>query len=240
MSSRPKFESIVHFARQHIRSGRWQPGDRAPSENELSVRFGVSRMTARRALDQLAHTGDIVRRRGSGSFIADDSVRSSYLMVRNIADEIRDAGQGYSSRVLQQCEVPCDAEVARALELGRRDTVYYSLMVHLADEHAVQLEYRYVRPDAAPGYLAADLKAETPNQYLQRVRPLVEAKQEVSAVMPTARQCEVLRIGRDEPCLLIARITSGSAGLVSYARILAPSSRYRLAGQLRFSSKVSG
>ena len=239
MSSRPKFQSIVHFARHHIRSGRWRPGDRAPSENELSEQFGVSRMTARRALDQLARAGDIVRRRGAGSFVADDSVRSSYLVVRSIADEVRDNGHSYGSRVLQQRALPCDSEVAAALDVERGATVYHSLIVHLADQQAVQLEYRFVRPDAAPEYLTADLAAETPNQYLQRVCPLVEARQEVAAVLPNAGETQLLGVARDEPCLLIVRITSARRGLVSYARIVAPSSRYRLAGQLRFTTQVA-
>lgn len=215
------------------------PGDRAPSENELSEQFGVSRMTARRALDQLVRSGDIVRRRGAGSFVADASVRSSFLAIRNIADEVHDHGQRYGSRVLKQCAVACDAEVAAALELDRGATVYHSLVVHLADEEAVQLEYRYVRPDAVPQYLEVDLTAETPNHYLQRIWPLVEARQEITAVLPKARQCELLGIRRNEPCLLITRITSGRRGLVSYARILAPSCRYRLAGRLHFTARMS-
>lgn len=237
--TRPKFETIVHFARRRIRSGTWMPGDRAPSENELSERFGVSRMTARRALDQLARAGDIVRRRGAGSFIADDSVRSSFLVIRNIADEVTDNGQRYSSRVVRHCALPCDAEVAAALELARGAIVYHSLIAHLADDEAVQLEYRYVRPDAAPQYLEADLTTETPNHYLQRICPLVEAWQDVAAALPKAKQCELLGIGRNEPCLLITRVTSASHGLVSYARLLAPSSRYRLSGRLHFTSHIS-
>lgn len=239
VSSRPKFETIVDFARRRIRSGRWLPGDRAPSENELSEQFGVSRMTARHALEQLVRSGDIVRRRGAGSFVADASVRSSFLAIRNIADEVHDNGQRYGSRVLRQCALACDAEVAAALELDRGATVYHSLVVHLADEEAVQLEYRYVRPDAVPQYLEVDLTAETPNHYLQRIAPLAEARQEITAVLPKARQCELLGIRRNEPCLLITRITSGSRGLVSYARILAPSSRYRLAGRLHFGVRMS-
>lgn len=234
-----KFETIVRFARRRIRSGAWLPGERAPSENELSAQFGVSRMTARRALDQLAQSGDIVRRRGAGSFIADDSVRSSFLRIRNIADEVGENGQHYGSRVLRQTAVQCDAEVAAALGLRKRASVYHSLIVHLANEHAVQLEYRYVRPDAAPDYLQADLSAETPNHYLQRICPLLEARQEVSAVLPKARQADLLAIPRREPCLLITRVTSARRGLVSYARILAPSSRYRLAGRLHFTRQLA-
>ena len=237
-NSRAKFETIVRFARRRIVSGAWLPGDRAPSENELSVQFGVSRMTARRALDQLARTGDIVRRRGAGSFIADDSVRSSYLVVRNIAEEVRDSGHRYGNQVVRHAAMACDTQTAEALELERGSTVYYSLIIHSADEKPLQLEYRYVRPDAAPEYLAANLAAETPNQYLQRVCPLVEARQEITAALPQADEARLLGIRRREPCLLITRITAAKRGLVSFARILAPSSRYRLAGRLHFTSHI--
>lgn len=238
-TGRSKFETIVHFARRRIRSGTWLPGERAPSENELSEQFGVSRMTARRALDQLAQTGDIVRRRGAGSFIADGSVRSSYLRIRNIAEEVTDAGQLYRSRVERHCAIASDSEVAAALGLKQGAVVHHSLVLHLADEKAVQLEYRYVRPDVVPHYLGVDLTVETPNQYLQRVCPLIEAEQEITATLPRAHESKLLGIRPSEPCLLVMRVTSAKGGLVSYARILAPSSRYRLAGRLHFTSKMS-
>lgn len=235
----PKFAVIVAHARRKIDSGAWRPGDRAPSENELSAAFGVSRMTARRALDQLALDGLIVRRQGAGSFIANNGVRSSFLVIRNIADEIAESGRAYSSRVLRQCTAKASRAVASALEVEIGDVVYHSLIVHCADDVPVQLEYRYVRPDAVPGYVTADLAAETPNQYLQRFCPLTEAYQDVSAGLPSAYQSRVLGLRSRKPCLLISRVTSSGVGLVSYAQILAPVTRYGISGRLRFSSQVS-
>ena len=231
-TSRPKFAAIANFARKKVGSGAWRPGDRVPSENELSDQFGVSRMTARRALDELALDGLIVRRRGSGSYIADGNVRSSFLVIRNIAEEIAESGRAYGSRVLRHCAVRADAEVASALDLATRARVFHSLVVHLADAEPVQLEDRYVRDDVAPDYLEADLATMTPNSYLQRLCPFVEARQEITAVLPSEKQRAALGIDDAEPCLLIKRVTAAKAGLVSFARILAPASRYRLAGQL--------
>lgn len=236
----PKFAAIVAHTRRKIDSGAWRPGDRAPSENELSATFGVSRMTARRALDQLALDGLIVRRQGAGSFIANNGVRSSFLVIRNIADEISESGRGYSSRVLRHCATKASRAVASALEVEIGDVVYHSLIAHCADDVPVQLEYRYVRPNAVPGYITADLAAETPNQYLQRSCPLTEAYQDVTAGLPSAYQSKALGLPRREPCLLITRVTSSGVGLVSYARILAPASRYGISGRLRFSSQVPG
>lgn len=235
---RPKFESIVSYARQKIEAGRWRPGDRVPSENEFSIQFSVSRMTARRALDQLALDGLIVRRRGAGSFIANNGVRSSFLVIRNIAEEIGESGRRYSSQVLRHGVTKASATVAAALEINAGDRVVHSKIVHRADNEPVQLEYRYVREDAAPGYVDVDLAIQTPNQYLQRHCPLTDARQEVTATLPTTSQCEALSIRPGVPCLLISRVTSSHVGLVSYARIIAPAGRYRLAGQLHFTSRL--
>jgi GntR family histidine utilization transcriptional repressor len=229
---RPKFAEIAHFAREKIRKGAWRAGDAAPSENELSARFKVSRMTARRALEELARDGLIVRRQGAGNQIADSSVSSSFLLIRNVAEEVAESGRAYSSRVLKHRAVHASGEVATALKIASGTRVFHSLVVHLADNVPVQLEERYVRADVVPGYLKADFSSETPNNYLQRVCPLVEARQEIAAVLPTAEQQDVLSIKQLEPCLLIRRITAAKAGLVSFVRILAPASRYRLAGEL--------
>lgn len=235
----PKFVAILDYARGQVGSGAWLVGARVPSENELSAMFRVSRMTARRALEQLALDGVIIRKRGAGSFIANNGVRSSFLVIRNIADEIAETGCHYSSRVLRHCPVAATRAVAAALGLDVGEEVYHSLIVHVGDAEPVQLEYRYVRKDAAPGYLRADLSVETPNHYLQSCRPLTDAQQRISAVLPSKVQCRALAIKSDEPCLEITRVTASREGLVSYARILAPAGRYQLAGQLHFSSRVA-
>ena len=233
-----KFQAIVAHGRSQIEVGAWPVESRVPSENELADRFGVSRMTARRALDQLALDGLIVRRRGAGSFVASNGVRSSFLVIRNIADEIAESGRDYSNSVKRHSVIRATRVVADALEVEVGDAVFHSLIVHCADAQPVQLESRYVRPDAAPGYLDADLLRETPNQYLQRSCPLAKAAQEVSAALPTSRECAALQIGPHDPCLEISRVTWSRAGIVSYARILCPARRYRLSGQLHFSSQL--
>lgn len=242
MSARPggkvKFQAIVAHCRGQIEAGSWSVDSKVPSENELADEFRVSRMTARRALDQLALDGFIVRRRGAGSFVAANGVRSSFLEIRNVADEVRESGRAYSSAVLRHCALEATRRVAIALELEPGARVFHSLLVHRADDEPIQLEYRYVRPDAAPGYLEADLATETPNQYLQRVCPLAKAVQDLTAALPTRRECAALGVRPHEPCLLITRVTWARSGLVSYARILCPARRYRLSGQLHFSSQL--
>ena len=67
----PQFALIKQYIQDHIDSGAWPAGTRTPSENELCSMFSVSRMTARRALQELADQGLLLRAPGSGTFVAE-------------------------------------------------------------------------------------------------------------------------------------------------------------------------
>ncbi|MCX7854759.1 MAG: GntR family transcriptional regulator [Anaerolineae bacterium] len=66
----PIYYQIREQLRQQILSGHLKPGDPLPSEAQICALCGVSRMTARMALSQLAHEGLVVRRKGKGTFVA--------------------------------------------------------------------------------------------------------------------------------------------------------------------------
>jgi GntR family transcriptional regulator of arabinose operon len=65
------YERVYHYVLEEIRTERLQAGDRVPSEKDLAERFGVSRITTKRALHMLADAGVLDRHRGKGSFVAE-------------------------------------------------------------------------------------------------------------------------------------------------------------------------
>jgi GntR family transcriptional regulator of arabinose operon len=66
----PKYQQILETLQREILSGRYQPGQKLPSEAALVRRFGTSRITVGRALRELHHAGLIHRRAGSGTYLA--------------------------------------------------------------------------------------------------------------------------------------------------------------------------
>lgn len=64
-----KYTEIVESLRGQIEAGAYRPGDRIPGENELSLRFSVSRPTAARAVRELVSAGLLKRRPGSGTYV---------------------------------------------------------------------------------------------------------------------------------------------------------------------------
>ncbi|MFP5078387.1 histidine utilization repressor [Rhizobium sp. YIM 134829] len=226
------YERVKAEIRARIDSGEWPPQTRVPSENEIVARFGVSRMTAHRALRELASEGLILRIQGRGSFVAPQRHRVGTMGVRNIAEDIRARGGVHRAElVLAQQEI-CGPDLADALEITLGLPVFHSIVVHHEDEVPIQLEDRFVNPKVAPDYLSQDFTAQTPNAYLTAVAPLSRSEQSIEAVAPQPWECRLLAIGRADPCLLVRRRTWSAEKAATAVRLLHPGTRYRLESSL--------
>jgi GntR family histidine utilization transcriptional repressor len=226
--SGPLYAGVKQMILNRIQSGEWPPKHRVPSENELVVELGVSKMTANRALRELANEGELVRIQGVGSFVAERKGYSALFEVRNIADEIAERGHVHEASVVVLARETASPEVADALELEIGGAVFHSLIVHSENGVPVQIEDRFVHPEAAPEYLEQDFTTLTPNVYLTAAAPLSGSEHIVEAAMPQPWECKLLTVLKTEPCLTIRRRTWSARQVVSIARLVYPGHRYRL------------
>jgi GntR family histidine utilization transcriptional repressor len=229
----PLYLKVKRHIKANIDSGKWAAAARVPSENELVKSFGVSRMTANRALKELRDEGVLVRIAGVGSFVADRHARAHPLEIRSIADEIRERGARHRAQVVALERVRAVADLARDFGIAPRSELYCSVIVHFENDRPVQLEDRYVSPRVAPDYLSVDFNLTTPYDYLIEVAPLQEVEHLLRAVMPDERTRRLLAMKRDEPCLLVIRRTWTAGQIASVARLHHPGSRYEMSGRFR-------
>lgn len=224
----PLYVKLKDYVRSRVEAGEWKIGQRVPSENELVDILGVSRMTANRALRELADEGLVVRVRGKGSFVASRKRTSQFQNVPNIADEISRNGGVHSAKIILLRMENCDPDLAEALNVDTGSLAAHSIIMHAEDGVPMQIEDRFVNADFAPDYIKQDFSTATPNGYLTAVAPIVRAEQHIEAVSAQAWECKLLAISRTEPCLLVRRRTWSAKGVVSSVRLLYPGSRYRL------------
>ena len=229
----PAYEQVKGWIRQHIASGAWKPGDPVPSEAALMERFAISRMTANRALRELATEGLVTRVQGSGTRVAQLHRISSQLVIRDIHEEVAERGHVHSTRVLQVRQEKASAEVAGSLGVRKGARIFHSVLVHLENGLPIQYEDRYVNPQAAPDYLAVDFSTVSPTSHLLEHAPLTEASYTIEACLPTAGEARALAIRPTEPCLVMMRRTVSGATVASVARQLYPGSRYSFSGQFQ-------
>lgn len=229
-----KFTQIKQFILKQIESGNWVEHQRIPSENELSEQFSVSRMTARRSLQELTDEGVLNRSKGSGTFVSSFKSQSSLLEIRNIADEVTEAGHLYSAQLISIEKLTADAAIATELDINIGDSAYFSKILHLQNQQPIQLEQRYVNASLVPGYINQDFSLITPHEYLSKEAPLTEATHQIEAVLIEANISTLLAIKAEQPCLQVKRRTWSSQGVVSLAILTSPGDKYRLGGHLKF------
>lgn len=232
-----KFATIKEYIYQKIESGEWPEYHPVSSENALAERFSVSRMTARRALQELCEEGLVTRTRGSGTFVAPLKSQSALLTIRNIADEIALRNHRHHAEVKTLVAEVAPNSVATALQLPVGTEVWHSIIVHYENGQPVQVEDRFVNPTLVPEYLAQDYTQATPHEYLCAVTPLTEASHLIEAVLPSPELMALLQISAGEPCLQIQRRTSCREGVVSQATLTHPGSRFRLGGHMKFNGR---
>ena len=229
-----KFTVIKQYICQKIESGEWEQNRKVPSENELADNFEVSRMTARRALQELTDQGILIRSQGAGTFVATFKSQSSILEIKNIADEIQDRGHLHKAKTICLKQVKPTNDLAILLNIQLSDSVYYSEILHFENNQPIQLEQRYVNAALVPNYIKQDFSVITSHEYLTLEAPLTEATHEIEAVLANVETCELLNIQPSTPCLQVKRRTWSSTGVVSLAILTSPGDKYRLGSRLVF------
>lgn len=239
----PHYLRIKEAITALIAEGKFKPGDRVYSENELVSAFGVSRMTANRALRELMFEGVLTRATGLGTFVSSQRQDVDLLQIRNIADEISGRGRRHTAKVVTADRIKADAAVAQSLDLAAGIEVMHSLIVHLEDDQPIQVEERYVNPIVAPGYLGNDFTRTTPNEYLTKVAPITAFEHFVEAIRPDAKVRKLLGIRPDQPCLRVFRRTWSGEAVVTCALLSYPGDKYRLearSGPARTAALLNG
>lgn len=229
-----RFSRIKAEILRRIEVGEMCPGDKVASENQLAEQYGVSRMTARRALTELVDEGFLLRAQGLGTFVSDHRPMSSMLQIRSIKEEIQQRGHKYHNEVLDMRAVDADEQTAVWLGVDGGAQVFLSQVVHFESGLPVQYEHRLVNPAWAPQYLHQNLTQVTANEYLNQVAPLTEADHSVEAMLSDAVLANQLAMSPGEAVLKISRRTFSHKGIVSYAQLYHPGNRYRLGGHLDF------
>jgi GntR family histidine utilization transcriptional repressor len=227
------YQVVIDYLKRELARGRWTPGELMPSESELVQRFGFSRMTVNRAVKELQTAGLVKRVRGAGTYAAQLHRLSSTLTIRDLHDEIAQRGHTHHAEVHLARQELASVEVAAKLGVAVHAPVFHTIIVHYENLTPLQYEDRFVNPKVAPAYLDVDFVRTTPTHYLLEVAPVWEAQYFIEAGVPTAREARLLKIKRNEPCLMVTRRTANNNAPITFVRLVHPGSRYQIEGAFK-------
>ncbi|HSO19714.1 MAG TPA: GntR family transcriptional regulator [Desulfosarcina sp.] len=182
--------------------------DMLPSENQLAAAFGVSRMTARRALVELENEGLVVRVRGKGTFIKKADPAMGYFVVQPSRTHARSLEVSYATRVLELRALDRPPrEVVRRLDYDGPTVLARRL--HFFDDQPVRYEIRHLRGDLCGSVLFEDLEKVSIHELLvdRLDLPLTRVWQRITAVVLDAETAAVFGETVGHPAFHILRTT---------------------------------
>ena len=139
-SASPLYAQIIERIRQDIIQGAYPVGSRIPAEHELEKRYGVSRVTVRRALQELTDGGMLERKQGKGTFVSQPRSERQDRPLRGFHDECREMGRIPSVKSIRIREIPAQTDDRALLNLGEEASLLEIRRVLAADGEPVILE----------------------------------------------------------------------------------------------------
>jgi GntR family transcriptional regulator len=222
---RSPYRQIADRLRAAIDSGALRPGDRLPSEAELREHYGVARMTARQAIQELRAEGRVVAEHGRGVFVREPApVRR--LASDRFARKHRQAGKaaflaeaeksGVCARdQIEVARVEPRADIRERLHLGDGERVVTRSRRYLADGRPVEIAVSFVPLSIAEGTAIIEIDTGPGGLYarLEDAGHTIDRfVEEVTARMPTAVERRRLELHDGVPVLVVIRTAYDSSG----------------------------
>jgi GntR family transcriptional regulator, N-acetylglucosamine utilization regulator len=211
-------------------TGEWQPGDRLPTERELTHRYGCSLITVRRALTELTREGRLERTRGRGTFVLHQRIDRDLDEPLSFTEEMHARGHDPRTELVAARTEPADQPVATALELKPGAPTLFLERLRLADGEPLLLEQVHLAAERFPGLLATDLEHQSLYAFLsERYDTRISVAREVfEPVLLRTREARLLGCRPRTPALLLEGVAyTGDGTPVEFARTYVRGDRTR-------------
>lgn len=224
----PHYRQIELVLRERVPTMR--PGERLPSDSDLCREFGVSRMTARNAMQRLAEDGLVQRVPGRGTFVVEPPSHRHADRLMAFSHEMERQGRRPSSRLLAREIRPATDAEARALVLSPTDPVVVVRRLRRADGVPIAIETAILVRRTADVVMVANLETGSLHEALARAGlHLRRGNATITAEAATSEDARLLEIGEGDPLLVERRVIADAQGrLVEATESRYPGGRYAL------------
>ena len=207
----PLYFQVASQIESAIERGELRPGQRLDNEIDLAVRFGLSRPTLRKAIEELVAKGLLVRKRGVGTQVVQGQLHRP-VELSSLFDDLTKTQQRPSTRVVSCATVPADDDVSQALSVAVGEPVVAIKRVRFARDEPLAIMHNWLPPDL--GEITKDALSQRGLYELMRsfgVHMRI-ANQRIGAAAATAAQSRLLGVRKGAALLTMERRTYDDTG----------------------------
>ncbi len=159
----PLYHAVKETLRRQIVE-EYQPGDRIPPEADLTIEFGVSQITVRRAIQDLVREGLLYRRQGKGTFVSEPKFAQNLTILNSFTQMVVEQHRTIRSETISITKLSAqEAQKYSALT----PPVLEVVRLRIVDDHPLALNSSYYSIESFPQL--RDLLEENPNMSIYRV-----------------------------------------------------------------------
>lgn len=229
----PLYHQLAQSIEHAITTGVLAPGDRLENELSLTSRLGLSRPTARQAIQELVKKGLLVRKRGVGTQVVRSQFRRDERLS-SLNEDLAKAGRTPSTRLLDFSVGPLEDDVRDALDAAEvTDGSFVKIRrLRLADEVplAILTNYLPTRFEIHP----ADIESRGLYAFLRSLGVNLKiAHQRISARLMTPEEAKLFETEIPAACLTVDRLAYDDLGqFVEFGRHAYPAAHYSIQSSL--------
>jgi GntR family transcriptional regulator len=228
----PKYYTVKRHLLEII--GSLPPGSAVPTERVLTAELGTSRTTVRQALIELVGEGRLVRRQGSGTFVAEPKI-SWPLQMTSFTEQAAANGFIASATLLAAEKIRADGEAISRLHLKSGAAVYRIERLRLADGTPMAVETSHLSATRFPGLIKELRRASSLYRVLEEVYDVipVSAEETIETAAASPREAELLNTDTGAPMLVLGRHSFDADGRpVEWVRSWYRGDRYTFVARL--------
>lgn len=225
-----QYKQIENDLLQKINLGYYKKDDLIPTELELSNTYQVSRVTVRKATDNLVAQGLLTRVAGVGTFVRHSSVTLNPSSVQGFSEVMQEEGIAVRTELPTFMLQNAPANIASILQIDVGEPIYFIERIRYANDDIFQFETTYMSSRLYPDISVQVLK-ESKYQYFEKIKGLKIAysNHTVTPLHPSKRIADLFDIPLDTPILRVANTTYLTNGnVMDYTELTLNSPKYQL------------
>lgn len=212
-SPEPLYRQLAARLEAAIRSGEIKIGARLPSEPELAASHGISRITVRQAIDDLARKRLIVRKQGKGTFVTAPAVQHDLRRLHGMLGSLFAQSDAANTKLLRYGLERPPAEVADELSLRTGGRALRLDRLYLIGGRPVALAHVWLAPEVAALSRATASLISTEDMMREAGIRIATSQVSIRAEAAGARAGQLLKLPARAPVLVLRRRAYGNDGV---------------------------
>ncbi len=207
----PKYYILKKVLEEKIENEEFPADEPIPSEQELMEMYQVSRITVRKAVDELVNEGYLYKIQGKGTYVKTDERSSNLFAITSCTEDVVRMGMKPTKKVMVAELVYANAKRAKALEITQEERVFMLGRILFADQEPLNYTVTFLPEKLFPGIDRHSFDRESLYQVLQEeygVR-LTKARRTIEAILARDEVAEYLDIEEGSPIILFRCVTYG-------------------------------